>query len=399
MNFALDTLLLNKDLQKKLQNKKIGLLANPASTDKNLIHSVDCLVKIGINLKLLIGPQHGIRGEKQDNMIESPDHVDQRTSLPVFSLYGKNRRPCEDLLSQIDLIIIDLQDLGCRIYTYETTLLYMLEACAEAKKSVLILDRPNPIGRKIGGFQLEKEFISFVGAQEKMPFQHGLSLAELALYFKKTKNLALQLEIIKYDNFDTSQRAWPDGKRPWVNPSPNIPRLSSAEVFPGSVLIEGTFLSEARGSTRPLESVSNPIFDAEKILNSFEKKYPSLFSQALFRPFFFEATFQKHQGTLCEGIFIHTDYENFNIHNFDAFLIFSCLLKEFHQQHPDQKLWHNNEYEYEKDKLAIDLIAGTKKLRNWVEESHSSLEDLQKLMIKEHQEWKEERKSYLLYED
>src|SRR5438445_12020469 len=240
--FGIDRLLAEPELRKPLEGKRVALLAHPASVTKDLTHSLDALAAAGVKLTAAFGPQHGLRGDKQDNMVESEDFTDPVHRIPVFSLYGEVRRPTGQSLGTFDTILIDLQDVGCRIYTFITTLLYVLEAAAEHGKSVWVLDRPNPAGRPIEGLTLRPGWESFVGAGT-LPMRHGLTLGELGHWFVKTLHLDLDYQVVTMRGWEPERApgyGWPLETRTWVNPSPNAPNLSMARCYPGSVMLEGT---------------------------------------------------------------------------------------------------------------------------------------------------------------
>jgi uncharacterized protein YbbC (DUF1343 family) len=252
MKFGIDRLLADPELRAPLKGKRVALLAHPASVTESLVHSLDALAACGdIRLSAAFGPQHGLRGDKQDNMMESPDFTDPVHNIPVFSLYGEVRRPTGQMLSTFDVLLVDLQDLGCRIYTFITTLLYVLEAAAEHGKSVWVLDRPNPAGRPIEGLTLRPGGESFVGAGP-IPMRHGLTLGELGLWFVEHFGLAVDYRLIEMEGYRPDEGpgfGWPLGERIWINPSPNAPNLWMARAYAGTVMLEGTTLSEGRGTS------------------------------------------------------------------------------------------------------------------------------------------------------
>jgi uncharacterized protein YbbC (DUF1343 family) len=268
MKFGIDRLLSESDLQADLKGRRVALLAHPASVTADLTHSVDALMAAGINLTAAFGPQHGMKGDLQDNMLESPDYRDPVHGFPVFSLYGEVRRPKPEWMGTFDVVLIDLQDLGTRIYTYVTTLLYVLEAAAEHGKEVWVLDRPNPAGRPVEGTTLLPGWESFVGAGP-MPMRHGLTLGELGLWFIAEFKLDVAYRVIEMQGYDPEAGpgfGWPLNERAWINPSPNAPNLSMARAYPGTVMVEGATLSEGRGTTRPLELFGAPDIDARAVI-------------------------------------------------------------------------------------------------------------------------------------
>jgi uncharacterized protein YbbC (DUF1343 family) len=265
MNFGIDRLLHEPDLRAPLKGKRIALLAHPASVTKDLTHSLDALAQCDdINITAAFGPQHGLRGDKQDNMVETTDFIDPVHRIPIFSLYGEVRRPTAAMMDTFDVVLVDLQDLGCRIYTFVTTLLYVLEAAAEQGKTVWVLDRPNPAGRPVEGMTLQEGWESFVGAGP-MPMRHGLTLGEMGHWFIAHFGLNIGYRVIKMQGWQPDAgpgHGWPLGERTWINPSPNAPNLSMARSYAGTVMLEGTTLSEGRGTTRPLEIFGAPDIDA-----------------------------------------------------------------------------------------------------------------------------------------
>ncbi len=269
MKFGIDRLLDEPSLRRELQGKRVALLAHPASVTTDLTHSLDALAAAGVKLTAAFGPQHGLRGDKQDNMVESPTFNDPALGIPVFSLYGEVRRPTDEMMQPFDVLLVDLQDLGCRIYTFITTLRYVLEAAAKHGKSVWVLDRPNPAGRPIEGLRLRAGWESFVGAGP-LPMRHGLTLGELAHWFVRTLKLNVDYRVIEMQGWQPDSApgyGWPLGERTWVNPSPNAPNLWMARAYAGTVMLEGTTLSEGRGTTRPLELFGAPDIDANKVLD------------------------------------------------------------------------------------------------------------------------------------
>jgi uncharacterized protein YbbC (DUF1343 family) len=400
MKFGIDRLLEEPALRKPLVGRRVALLAHPASVTRDLAHSLDALASLDdINLVAAFGPQHGLRGDKQDNMIESPDFNDPVHGIPVFSLYGKVRRPTPAMMDSFDVLLVDLQDLGCRIYTFITTLLYVLEAAANHGKAIWVLDRPNPIGRPVEGLRLRAGWESFVGAAP-LPMRHGLTLGELARWFVKTRDLNVDCQVIKIDGWEPLSGpgyGWPVGERAWVNPSPNAPNLWMARCYPGTVLLEGTTLSEGRGTTRPLELFGAPDLEPR----AFRAKMESLAQQWLrgcrLRDCWFEPTFHKHAGKLCAGVQIHADGFGYDHDAFRPWRLIALALKSLRTLRPDYDLWRDFPYEYEHDRLAIDLINGSELLRRWVDDSSATATDLEALAKPDEDSWLEERESVLLY--
>src|SRR5260221_251984 len=279
MKFGIDRLIAEPALRAPLKGKRVALLAHPASVTSDLTHSLDALAACGdIRIAAAFGPQHGLRGDKQDNMIESPDFNDPVHGIPVFSLYGEVRKPTDAMMDAFDVLLVDLQDLGCRIYTFITTLRYVLEAAARHRKAVWVLDRPNPAGRPVEGLTLRPGWESFVGAGS-MPMRHGLTLGELGLWFIKTLKLDVEFRVIEMPDWQADAApgfGWPLGERAWINPSPNAPNLWMARTYAGTVMLEGTTLSEGRGTTRPLELFGAPDLDARAGMTEMERVAPRL---------------------------------------------------------------------------------------------------------------------------
>jgi uncharacterized protein YbbC (DUF1343 family) len=366
----------------------------------DLTHTIDALAQLPeITLAAAFGPQHGLRGDKQDNMVESQDYLDPIHKIPVFSLYGEVRRPTAEMMDAFDIMLVDLQDLGCRVYTFITTLRYVLEAAAAHKKQIWVLDRPNPIGRQAEGFLLEPGWESFVGAG-RPPMRHGLTMGELAHWFVKTLNLDVDLRVVEMEGWDHGAApgyGWPLLERAWVNPSPNAPNLWMARAYPGTVMLEGTTLSEGRGTTRPLEVMGAPGIDAREILKHMQKIAPSWLNGCKLRHCWFEPTFHKHAGKLCEGLQIHTEGAHYAPDAFKPWRLVALFFKTIRSIYPDFELWRDFPYEYEKDRLAIDVINGGPRLRAWVDDPQAEPGDLDTMASREEKEWLEERKGVLRY--
>jgi uncharacterized protein YbbC (DUF1343 family) len=400
LELGIDRLLEEASFIRLLKGRRVGLVAHPASVTANLSHSLEAMLHLGeFNITCGFGPQHGMRGEKQDNMIESETYVDNRANIPIFSLYGELRRPSKEMLEYLDVIIVDLQDVGCRIYTFLTTLFYLLEEAAIYKKQIWVLDRPNPAGRPIEGLKLKKGWESFVGLAP-MPMRHGLTLGEAAKWFVSHSRLDVDLRVIEMRNYRISQMpgfGWP-ANISWVNPSPNMPRLTTARSYAGTVLVEGTQLSEGRGTTIPLEVFGAPDIDAEKILGEMKKRHSPWLRGCALRPCFFEPTFQKHKGKLCSGIQIHPDSVFYDHLSFQPFRVVALFFKSLRRLYPDYDLWRQPPYEYEAVKKPIDILAGSQLLREWVDDQEADPEDLEKFLSKDETEWLEESKPFHLYE-
>ncbi len=401
MKFGIDRFLEDPTLRKSLAGKRIALLAHPASVTRDLVHSLDALAALrDIKLAAAFGPQHGLRGDKQDNMIESPDFHDPVHGIPVFSLYGEVRRPTAAMMDTFDVLLIDLQDIGCRVYTFMTTLRYVLEAAAQHKKAVWVFDRPNPAGRPVEGLQLRPGWESFVGAGP-LPMRHGLTLGELAQWFVRKLNLDIGCEVVAMEGWRPTTApgyGWPLGERSWVNPSPNAADLSMARCYAGTVMLEGTTLSEGRGTTRPLELFGAPDLKPRELLAKMEMLAPEWLRGCRLRECWFEPTFNKHAGKLCAGIQIHVDDPAYDHDKFRPWRLMALALKALRMLRPDYDLWRSFTYEYESDRLAIDLINGGELLRKWVDAPAAVPADLEKLAAPEESAWLEEREPALLYQ-
>jgi len=398
--FGIDRLIEDPTLRRPLAGHRVALLAHPASVTAELGHSLDALAALpDLRLTAAFGPQHGLRGDKQDNMIESADFMDPALGIPVFSLYGDVRRPTPAMLDSFDVLLVDLQDLGCRIYTFITTLRYVLEAAAATGKTVWVLDRPNPIGRPIEGLTLQPGFESFVGAGP-LPMRHGLTLGELAGWFVATLGLDVELEVVTMRGWQPEREpgfGWPLGERSWVNPSPNAPNLSMARCYAGTVLLEGTTLSEGRGTTRPLELLGAPGLDIHALIHDMQAMAPDWLAGCRLRPCWFEPTFHKHAGELCAGLQIHVDHPDYNPEAFRPWRLVALAFKALRAQQPDYPLWRDFAYEYETGRLAIDVINGGPALREWVDDPTSAPGDLDALAAADESAWAEAREPFRLY--
>lgn len=391
---GIEALVAQKQYSDLLKTKRVALVAHPASVTADLEHSIDFLKRNQVNMTCCFGPQHGMRGEKQDNMVESGDYLDPIHKIPVYSLYGKHRRPIKQWMDQFDVCLFDLQDVGTRIYTFLTTLLYMMEACSKENKILIVLDRPNPAGRPIEGMKLVKGWESFVGAS-LIPMRHGMTLGEMALWFKENHKINLEMVVSKMENY-SSAAPWPTGM-PWVNPSPNAANVFMARAFPGTVMIEGTHFSEGRGTTRPLEVVGAPDIDIRKVLALMESLNGDWMNGCKIRMCFFEPTFHKHQNNLCQGFQLHTDGPFYDEALFKPYRLMALFFKAVRNLYPSYEIWRNFPYEYETDRLAIDLINGSDALRNWVDSKSSTVADFENECYQSEAAWLTERKSFLLY--
>ena len=400
MKFGIDRLLENPELRQPLKGRRVALLAHPASMTGDFRHALDALTGLpDIRLSAAFGPQHGLRGDKQDNMVESPDYTDPALGIPVFSLYGEVRRPTAAMMASFDVLLVDLQDLGCRIYTFITTLRYVLEEAARLGKSVWVLDRPNPAGRPVEGLTLREGWESFVGAGP-MPMRHGLTLGELGHWFIDQLGLDVDYRVISMEGWRPEAapgHGWPLGERSWVNPSPNAPNLWMARAYAGTVMLEGATLSEGRGTTRPLELFGAPDIDAERILADMQSLAPHWLQGCRLRPCWFEPTFHKHSGQLCSGLQIHVDDPAYDHEAFKPWRVQALAFKSIRRLWPDYALWRDFPYEYEFDRLAIDLINGSELLRQWVDDASATPADLDDLARIDESAWRESREPFLLY--
>jgi len=395
------TVLLASPRLDALRGRRLALLGHPASVTAEGRHSLDALMATpGLDLASAFGPQHGMRGDKQDNMVETQDYRDPVHGIPVFSLYGQVRRPTTAMLETFDVLLVDLQDIGTRIYTYVTTLAYMLEACAQVGKTVWVLDRPNPAGRPIEGTLLEAGWESFVGAAPLI-MRHGLTFGELARWLVAWLGLDLDLEVLTMAGYRIDEGpgyGWPLHQMPWINPSPNAASLNMARCFPGTVLFEGTTLSEGRGSTVALEVVGAPDIDSPRLLARMAALRPDWLEGALLRPCHFEPCFHKHAGRLCSGLQIHTDLASYDHGRFRPYRLAALFLKALRLEYPDYPIWRDFPYEYETERLAIDLLAGGTLLRDWVDDPQAVPADLDARLTADEAAWREERAPYLLYD-
>jgi uncharacterized protein YbbC (DUF1343 family) len=398
--FGIDRLLADAELRKPLAGRRVALLAHPASVTGRLTHSLDALASCGdIRLTAAFGPQHGLRGDKQDNMIESGDFTDPMHGIPVFSLYGQVRRPSAQMMDCFDVMLIDLQDVGCRIYTFITTLRYVLEAAARHGKSVWVLDRPNPAGRPVEGLRLRSGWESFVGAGP-LPMRHGLTLGELARWFIGTLRLDVDCRIIEMDGWlpDAAPgHGWPLGERSWVNPSPNASNLWMARCYAGTVMIEGTTLSEGRGTTRPLELLGAPDIDPAALLARMQRLAPEWLGGCRLRSCWFEPTFHKHAGKLCAGIQMHVDDPAYDPRAFRPWRLVALALKALKELAPHYALWRDFPYEYETQRLPFDVINGSELLRGWIDDRAARPGDLDALAVPDEAAWLEERRAVMIY--
>jgi uncharacterized protein YbbC (DUF1343 family) len=400
MRFGIDRLLADPSLRAPLAGKRVALVAHPASVTADLTHSLDALAALGeVKLTAAFGPQHGLRGDKQDNMVETADFHDPALGIPIFSLYGEVRRPTDASMDAFDVVLLDLQDLGCRIYTFITTLLYVLEAAARHGKSVWVLDRPNPAGRPVEGLRLRPGWESFVGAGP-LPMRHGLTLGELGHWFIKLKNLDVDYRVIAMEGWAPDEApgfGWPLGERPWINPSPNAPNLWMARAYAGTVMLEGATLSEGRGTTRPLELFGAPDIDARAVIAEMRALAPHWLGGCALRDCWFEPTFHKHVGKLCNGVQFVTEGPAYDHAKFKPWRAQALAFKAIRRLAPGYDLWRDFPYEYEIGKLAIDVINGGPALREWVDDLAATPADLDALTQPDEAAWGEERRAVMLY--
>jgi uncharacterized protein YbbC (DUF1343 family) len=401
MKFGIDRLMDDAGLRKPLAGRRVALLAHPASVTRDMTHSLDALAALkDLKVTAAFGPQHGLRGDKQDNMIESPDYTEPSLGIPVFSLYGDVRRPTLAMMDNFDVLLVDLQDLGCRVYTFITTLRYVLEAAAERSKTVWVLDRPNPVGRPVEGLKLRDDWESFVGAGP-LPMRHGLTLGEAAKWFVRTLDLNVECKVVTMQGWSPSAApgyGWPLGERAWVNPSPNAPNLSMARCYPGTVMFEGTTLSEGRGTTRPLELFGAPDLEPRQLLTTMQSIAPQWLRGCRLRICRFEPSFHKHAGKLCAGIQFHVDDAAYDHTGFQPWRLAAAALKAVRRLQPDRLLWRDFPYEYERHRLAIDVINGGPQLREWVDDPAATAADLDALAKPDEEAWRAEREGVLLYD-
>ena len=372
-----------------VKGARVGFICNQASVDHNYRHAADLLHSHpDIDLRVLFGPQHGIRGDVQDNMIETAHAHDRSTGLPVYSLYSETREPTDEMLADVDTLIFDMQDVGCRIYTFVYTLANCMRAAKRLGKRIVVCDRPNPIsGAHVSGNVLEPEFASFVG-QYSIPTRHGMTVGELAQLFNRHFQIGCDLEVLTMKGWQ--REFWHDQTdAPWVLPSPNMPTLDSATVFPGTVHFEGTQISEGRGTTRPFELIGAPYIDAEDYAAALNGlSLPGVF----FRACGFQPTFQKHGGVTCGGVQVHVLDRDI----FEPVLAGVAMAKLAFDMYPDSFRWKEPPYEYVYDKNPFDVIAGTDKTRKAFEQG-LSLVEIEASWQTELDQFRRVRESYLMY--
>jgi uncharacterized protein YbbC (DUF1343 family) len=372
-----------------LKGLRIGLICNQASVDHRFRHAADLFFEHSdLDLVALFGPQHGIRGDVQDNMIETAHSIDNLTGLPIYSLYSETREPTSEMISGLDALVFDLQDVGCRVYTFIYTMANAMKACARYDKKMFVLDRPNPIGGvAIEGNLLEKGHESFVGMYP-IPMRHGLTVGELAKFFNREFGIGCELEVVTMENW-AREDYFDETDAPWVMPSPNMPTVDTTVVFPATVYFEGTQVSEGRGTTRPFEIIGAPYISSNEYseaLNSLE------LSGVTFRAVEFLPTFQKHAQTLCGGVFVHvTDREAF-----EPVITGVAMIKTVFDLYPKDFKWKNPPYEYVFDRNPFDVIAGTSKLREAFEQG-IELREIKKSWESDVEEFRQKSREYFLY--
>jgi uncharacterized protein YbbC (DUF1343 family) len=398
MKFGIDRLLAEPELRKPLEGQRVALVAHPASVTERLVHSLDALIAAGINVTSAFGPQHGLKGDKQDNMVETEDELDTKYNIPIFSLYGEVRRPAGQMMSTADVFLFDLQDLGCRIYTFVTTLLYLLEAASGTGKAVWVLDRPNPAGRPIEGTVLLPGQESFVGAGP-MPMRHGLTMGEMGHWFIDHFKLDVDYRVVAMEGWEPEGPGfgWPES-RIWINPSPNAASLNMARAYAGTVMLEGAMLSEGRGTTRPLEVLFGaPDIDAKAVLAEMQALAPDWLAGCALRECWFTPTFHKHAGQLCNGLMIHAEGPFYDHHAFRPWRLQALAFKAIRRLYPEYLLWRDFPYEYEFERLAIDVINGGPALREWVDDGAAAPADLEALAGRDEAAWRTATARFRLY--
>ena len=398
MKFGIDRLLSEPELLQQLHGRRVALVAHPASVTQDLTHSLDALIAAGVNVTSAFGPQHGLKGDKQDNMVETGDETDPVYGIPVFSLYGEVRRPSGQMMSTADVFLFDLQDLGCRIYTFVTTLLYLLEAANGTGKAVWVLDRPNPAGRPVEGTLLVPGQESFVGAGP-MPMRHGLTLGEMGQWFIAENDLDVQYRVVTMEGWEPEGPGfgWPES-RIWINPSPNAANVNMARAYAGTVMLEGATLSEGRGTTRPLEVLFGASdIDAKAVLAEMQRFAPHWLAGCAIRECWFTPTFHKHAGELCNGLMIHAEGRFYDHAAFRPWRLQALAFKAIRRLYPDYDLWRDFPYEYEFERLAIDVINGGPALREWVDDPTATAADLEALAGADEAVWRDAARPFLLY--
>jgi len=374
---------------KALRGSRVGLCCHPASLNAQLNHASDILLAHQeMKVTSFFGPQHGIRGETQANMIEWEGFKDKKTGRMIYSLYGRHRKPTAEMLKRVDVLVLDLFDVGARYYTYIWTLYLCMEACAAANKTVVVLDRPNPInGLDVEGPVLDERFASFVGLKA-LPIRHGMTMGEITQYFKAHFVPTVKLEVVRMANWKRSM-FYPETGLPFVNPSPNIPNFESMLLYPGMCLFEGTNISEGRGTTRPFEYFGAPFIDSEKVTTALSRLK---LSGVHFRPHFFKPTFDKFKDEICGGAQIHISDASV----VKPFFVGVAILKTIRDIYPTRFKWLKGPYEYEAKKKPIDILFGNDSIRKALE-TGNSLSQIRQSYQMEQELFKTVRKNFLLY--
>lgn len=400
MRLGIDRLASDPTLRARLRGQRLGVVCHPASVTSDQRHTLDVLdAHPELQLAAIWGPQHGFLGDKQDNMVETGHAVDTQRGVPIFSLYGEVRRPTPEMMAQVDVVLFDLQDVGTRIYTFLTTLRYMLEACAAHGKPLWVLDRPNPAGRPVEGTLLRPGYESFVGAGP-LAMRHGLTLGEAAGWFIAHFDIDVDCTIVEMDGYDPTRGpgfGWPTGVLPWVNPSPNAASLNMARAYPGTVVLEGCTLSEGRGTTVPLEVMGAPDLDLDAVRACMGELAPEWLAGAWLRSCFFEPTFHKHAGTACVGIQVHTDLPAYRHTDFRPYRLVSAFLKAVRTVHPTYDLWRDFPYEYTSGALPVDYIDGGPLLREWVDDPTATVAEREAVLLADEAAWQATRAPFLRY--
>ncbi len=402
MRFGVDQLLNDKALEDLLKKRKFALCCNQASMTSNAAFAPYQIAQnFPHNLVAFFSPQHGLHGIKQDNMIESSDEFDEVAQVPVYSLYSDNRRPQSDQLDQLDLVLFDLQDVGCRIYTFITTLFYLMDACEEKGKEMWVLDRPNPLGRAIDGLALRTEAErSFVGHFVGMPLQHGMTVGELAKAYHDQQNFSFPLKIVKLEAYDAALKSsivWDRNSHIWVSPSPNLPSLDAVAAYPGTVLIEGTEISEGRGTCLALQILGGPSFPTKEILQELDAKYLNYTAGFILREHHYEAKFHKFQDQHCRGLQWHLDPKNYHWSKSRPYLLMMLILKIYRKLR-GEIIWKKDPYEYEFSRNAFDVVQSNTFARQWLEDAQSDIGDLEVEIEKDLKVWREICAPHFLYQ-
>ena len=382
---------------KGLSSAKIGVVANQSSVNAKLQPIVEQLWSHSeFNIHSILAPQHGYFGEKQDNMIEAHESLDSRTGIPVWSLYGENKlRPRKELIERLDVVLYDVQDVGVRIYTFITTLLYLMQLCHDLQKKLIVMDRPNPLGRQVDGSLLSKNFESFVGAAA-IPLQYGLTVGELAKWYQKHFSLHdLELIVVPMQDYSCREDCWPKGSLHWVPPSPNLPTLEATRCYPGTVLLEGTLLSEGRGTALPLHQFGVPELKVFEVLEVMKAVDGKLCESIPMRVSYFEPTYHKFCGEKCVGLQWMTEDKDYCC-DFRPYLLMACFFKALKQVQPELMAWRQPPYEYEYERLPIDLINGNEGLKHWVD-GDDDISSLKAALAQDRKSWLQSVQDVLMY--